>query len=306
MRSDLLHVVTARYNPLRWQTPHNIYTDFEQAVLDAGAQLTVVECAFGERPFLLDDRPHVNHVGVRSRSIVWNKENLINIGVSRLPADWKYLMWSDSDVFWRKSGWASEVVHTLQHYAVIQPWDTCYDLGPNDDHLQAHRSFCKLYFDGKPLMNGTPGYEFAHPGYAWAMRRDEYVRVGRLLECGAAGAGDHHMALALVGKAKISLPYNISDSYRDIVMRWQDRAVQHVNYSIGYMPGTIEHKFHGSKVNRKYISRWPILTGNRFDPVVDLKYNEWGVVELTGNKPNLTLQLDQYFRQRNEDANVVT
>ena len=31
-----------------------------------------------------------NHVPVRAKSLVWTKENLINVGFSRLPDDWSY------------------------------------------------------------------------------------------------------------------------------------------------------------------------------------------------------------------------
>ena len=50
MRADLLHVVTAVANPMRWQSRIRLYRDFAARMLDSGVRLTVVECAFGERP----------------------------------------------------------------------------------------------------------------------------------------------------------------------------------------------------------------------------------------------------------------
>ena len=130
MRADLLHVIAVRENPRRFATPDRLYLDFEQHMLDSGVRLTVVECAFGERPFVLEDRPHINHVGVRARTMLWHKECLINLGVRHLPRDWRYMAWIDSDIRFRRPHWAAETVHGLQHYGLLQPWDTCYDLGP--------------------------------------------------------------------------------------------------------------------------------------------------------------------------------
>ena len=115
--------------------------------------------------------------------------------------------------------------------------------------------------------------------------------------------GDHHMALALVGAAESSLPGPVSASYRRLLMQWQERAVRHINRSIGYVPGTLEHRFHGRKAARKYIDRWEMFLRHGFDPDTDVKRNSSGVLELAGNKPELARELNLYFRNRDEDAN---
>jgi hypothetical protein len=306
MKSNLLNVVAVVANPIRWQSRISLYRLFEQHMLDSGVNLTTVECAYGDRPFELAGSPHVQHVGVRARTLVWNKESLINTGIARLPADWKYVAWIDADITFRKPEWAAETVQALQQYSVVQPWSDCYDLGPDDDHLQAHRSFCRMFHDRQPIVpSGYGGYQFAHPGYAWAATRGALEQLGGLLDTAALGAGDHHMALALIGRAEESLPGGISASYRAAVMRWQARAAQHINRNIGYVPGTIEHAWHGSKDKRAYVSRWDILIRNKFDPIEDLKANVWGVTELAGNKPELAHDIDLYMRSRAEDANAI-
>ncbi len=304
MKASLLHVVAVISNPIRWQSRIRLYREFEQHMLDSGVRLTTVECSYGDRPYELADNPHVNHVPVRSWSVVWNKESLINAGLSRLPLDWKYAAWIDADIMFRKPGWAAETVHALQQYDIVQPWSHCYDLGPDDSHLQTHHSFCKLFKDGRPIRAaGQPSYEFAHPGYAWAATRTALEKVGGLMEIAALGAGDHHMALALIGRAEESLPGGIHPNYRRAVLRWQDRAAHHVCENIGYVPGTIEHRWHGSKERRAYVSRWDILLRHGFNPDEDLKRNTSGILELSGNKPAFARDIDAYMRSRNEDAN---
>ncbi|HET6184422.1 MAG TPA: hypothetical protein VFA03_12605 [Acetobacteraceae bacterium] len=301
-----LHVVTAIANPIRWQSRIRLFHAFAAHMLDSGVDLTVVECAYGERPFELAGTPHVRHVPVRAKTLLWNKENLINIGLARLPEDWRYAAWIDADIAFRKSGWAAETVHALQQYDVVQPWSDCYDLGPNDEHLEAHRSFCRLVHEDRPIVpSGQAGYTFAHPGYAWAATRRALNLLGGLIETAVLGAGDHHMALALIGRVRESVPGGISAAYLRPLLNWQARAEQHIAGNIGYVPGTIEHGWHGAKAKRAYVDRWSILTRNAFDPDTDVMRNTWGVMELAGNKPRLRHEIDRYFRSRAEDANVI-
>ena len=184
---------------------------------------------------------------------------------------------------------------------VVQPWSDCYDLGPHDEHLQAHRSFCRQVAERSPLGSGA--YTFAHPGYAWAATRNALNWAGGLIETAPLGAADHHMALAMVGRVELSVPGGISEAYTKPLAQWQSRVRHHINGNIGHVPGTIEHAWHGAKDKRRYVDRWGILVKHRFDPSVDLQRNVFGVVELAGNKPGLRDDIDAYLRQRDEDSN---
>lgn len=314
MKSELLHVVAAYSNPARWKNRLKVHTAFEQHMLDSGVQLTTVECAYGNTPFVLPDNPKINRVQVRAKTILWHKENLLNIGISRLPTDWQYVCWCDADLTFRKPTWASDTVHALQTYDIVQPWSDAYDLGPNDEHIQSHRSFCRQFVEGEPVVpagqkmwtfNGGP-YIYPHSGFCWAATRQTIEWVGGLIDTSAVGAADHHMALSLVGAATRSLPGGVAPGYVKPIALWESRALTHINHNIGFVWGTVEHSWHGRKTDRKYIDRWQIVTGNQFDPSTDLKRNSFGVYELTGNKPKLTAQLIQYFNQRCEDANTIT
>lgn len=299
-----LDVVAAYANPLLWRSRMALFRRFAAGMLHAGARLTVVECAFGRRPFELADG-WWRHIGVRARSLVWTKENLLNIGLSRLPDDWKYAAWIDADVTFRRRDWAEATVQALQLHPIVQPWSDCYDLGPNDEHVQHHRSFAAQYAAGARIGIGK-GYTFAHPGYAWAATRDALDGLGGLIETAALGAGDHHMALALIGRGHESMPGGVTPTYRAQVMAWQERARRVVAGNLGVVPGTIEHMWHGPKASRRYVERWDVLVRHRFCPLADLMRNTWGVLELAGNKPALRRDMDRYFRQRDEDANTIT
>jgi hypothetical protein len=310
MRAELLHVVTAISNPARWKSRIRLYKDFEQHMLDSGVKLTVVECAYGDRPHELGDNPHVNYVPVHASGhhLVWNKEPLLNIGISRIP-DAKYIATLDADIEFRRGDWASETVHALQHYHVVQPWTHCSDLGPQGEPLQTHVSFCKLWHERKELVQGPAhpyggGAQFGHPGYAWAWTRQALDWAGGLIETAALGAADHHMAMGMIGRVQDSIHGGMTEGYKAPLFLWQKRAHKQIQGNIGCVAGTIEHFWHGPKDKRAYISRWDILAKHKFDPANDLKRNTYGVLELAGNKPELAHDIDVYFRTRDEDANT--
>ena len=156
MRADLLHVVTAIANPIRWKSRIKLYNDFEQHVLDSGAKLTVVECTYGER----DARARAEHPrqlrpgARRRRPQDLDKENLLNIGIARTPGRQVHRAHSTptfSSVARPGRPTRSTPSSTIQ---VIQPWSYCYDLGPNGEHIQAHRSFASLVYAGEPVVQG--------------------------------------------------------------------------------------------------------------------------------------------------------
>ena len=308
MKPELLYCVVPYFNPIRWESRGRLQKNFEEHMLDSGVNLTTVECALGARPFVLSESKLITRIQVRSKTILWTKENLINIGfaeVSRNP-DAKYFCWPDGDLTFRNQDWASETVHALQHYDVVQPWEHAYDLGPNNNHMAVYNSWCRQYHYGLPCVHDGKTYDYAHPGYAWACTRDAFNHLGGLMEFCIMGSADYHMAMGLINKLEPTNPgAGLAESYNRELMSWQDKANTFIKGNIGFVPGTIEHSFHGPKVDRKYNDRWSILRRNKYDLDHDIKKNSYGVIELSGNKPGLRSDLDHYFRQRNEDANVM-
>ena len=314
MRADLLHIVTAIANPHRWESRIRLAKEAIRQWVADGAQVTVVECAYGERRHDLCGVAGITHVPVRARTLVWNKECLLNIGISRLPREAQYIATLDADIYFRRREWAAETVHALQLYPVVQPWSDAYDLGPHDEHIQHHKSFARQLFHDVPVAqtcahfwkhDGGP-YDYPHSGYAWAWTRDALDYLGGLIEVGGMGSGDHHMALGLAGHAERSMPAATHRTYAEIIKCWETRAAMHVNGKVGFVWGTIEHAFHGRKADRKYIPRWQMFLKHGFDPNVDLKRNSYGVLEFAGNKPALEREFDRYMREREEDVNTLS
>jgi len=313
--SNTLHIVTCVSNPVQWDSRIELAKKaIANWLLEPNVHVTIVECQFGDRPFSLghlEANPNVTLVKVKASTLVWNKESLLNIGIARLPFSAKYIGTFDADIIFRKSGWAADCINTLHLYPVAQPWRYAYDLGPNDENLAVHRSFADVYKSGEPVAPNSSNfwkhdkgpYDYPHSGYAWIWTRDILDRLGGLFELGGMGSADHHMALGIAGKADWSLPEKITQEYKDVVKRWEARAVTHINGKLGVVNNTIEHLFHGTKIKRNYIGRWEMFFEHGFNPHTDLKKNTYGVVEFAGNKPELEQAFDRYLRSRNEDIN---
>jgi hypothetical protein len=308
MKPELLNVVTVISNPQRWKSRINLFKDFRQHMIDTGVNLTVVEAAYGDIPHVLadlDPHPRVTHIKKWCNGLNWIKENLQNIGVHHTNPQAQYLAFLDADIKFRNPNWAKELVYTLQHFHVVQPWSTAYDLGPQGQHLGLHRSFAWVNHTNPEAIGKQGPYIFGHPGYGMAMTRKAFDWLGGLPETAAFGAGDHHFWLSMVNKAHLSFPAGIHPNYKKPILALQERANKFISGAIHYLDVTIEHSFHGAKKDRKYIDRWQIPVKHGFDPENDLKRNSHGVLEFAGNKPALERDMWKYLFQRNEDATTL-
>lgn len=332
---DNLWVITAISNPARFKTRFALYRKFKHHITEGlKLNLITVECAYGNRDHQLTsdiDEVHCSQstlkngvttidVRVRNKTQVWLKENLWNIGLRYIPNDCEYVLFADADIEFTHPHFATELINSLQEYRVVQPFETACDMGPDGQVIGVHRSFGYCHANGwewRPKPCSTGGYYIEkpkakqgpegfgipfHPGFAMAFRRSVLDKL-QLLEIGALGAGDHHMCSALIGKSKLSFPGKIHQNYKKAVLKWEERAKEIVNYSFGYVKGTILHDFHGAKKNRKYVSRWDVLIEHAFDPETDVYKNCQGVVELeVDKKPGLRDAIMTYFKSRNEDS----
>ncbi|PPQ39535.1 hypothetical protein [Rhodopila globiformis] len=300
-----LYVVTPIINPSRYRSRYALYRDFAQYITDAGAVLYTVEAAFGDRDFEITDADDPRHIRVRTSHEMWHKENLINIGVARLPADWKYLAWVDADVRFARPDIVEETIHQLQHFSVVQMFAQATDLGPRHEPIGAFDGFVAQWMRcGARVPTAMRPYGVWHPGYAWACRRDAWDQLGGLIDFGIVGSADTYMARGLIGDMESCLTADIvreCPTYAAWCLEWQNRAETYIRRNIGYVDGLLLHYFHGSKARRGYERRSDILSQNRFDPTTDLRRDWQGVWQLTDRKIPLRDQLRAYFRSRDED-----
>jgi hypothetical protein len=339
-----LYVITTITNPIRYKTRWKHYERFAAHVKASGGVLVTVEAAFGERHHALapgetqhgtpiygvaptkptefhkarTTEPH-QYVQVRTHSELWLKENLLNLGISRLPSDWQYVAWVDADVSFARPNWVGETIHQLQHYKLVQMFSEAQDVGPRYASIGNAQGFVSCYLHGVERPVGPDGGYYGyyppglpqgpilwHPGYAWAARREAIDALGGLVDFAIMGAADNHMAHALIGDVETSIHPGMHPIYRDRLLEWQYRAETHIRRNIGYVSGLLIHYWHGRKVDRRYWNRWRVMVDNQFNPAADLKYDWQGVLQLVdrGDARSMSLRDDsmRYFRARQEDS----
>lgn len=325
---DDFWVVAVVNNPERYKRRTQLFHEYIARMKRYGVNLCVVEIAYGERNFETDDIDVPIKIQLRSNTVLWHKENMINIGISRLPPTWKYVAWIDCDVDFTRPDWVEETIHELQHYSVVQLFEDAVDMGPDHQIINTAKSFMycyknriprsnkKVLRNGKVISNDNAGsgsmpddyyYSYQsngtywHPGYAWAARREAIDTMGGLLDFAIVGAADHHMACCLIGQGDHSIPEGIHPNYRKLVKSWEERALK-INKNVSFIKGTLYHFWHGKKRDRKYKERWQVLIDNKYDPTHHIHKDWQGVLTVYPGHEELCDDIRGYFKARNEDS----
>lgn len=155
---DPLYVVTPIFNPQRYRTRWKNFLKYKKHVLDSGAHLVLIECAFGNRAFVLPetDHPNLHIVQVRTIQEIWLKEALINravVELNRINPDWKYMATVDGDLLFAREDWVGETLQLLQRYPVIQMYSEIINLSPDHEILNSGLSFMEGWKRGIPFKS---------------------------------------------------------------------------------------------------------------------------------------------------------
>jgi hypothetical protein len=317
--SNEFYVIAVINNPMCYQSRWRLFEEFVSRMKKYDVQLMIVEAVYGDHSFRVTESSNPLHIQLKAESIIWHKENLINIGISRLPSNWKYVAWIDADIDFTNPNWVSDTIKELQHFPFVQLFEDAIDLGPNHEIFNVYKSFASSYskgipYGGLPISKvATSDFKYSNPsfkksnyiwhsGYAWAATREAINGLGGLIDYAICGAGDHHMVCAIIGEVSKSYPQNINKHYKMMLQSYQERALRTLHKRISYVKGSIYHYWHGKKTDRKYHDRWQILLKNNFDPLVHIHKDSQGLIVLHPSYESLRKDLYNYFRARNEDS----
>lgn len=290
---DTLHVILPYFNYCGFDSRRTLFIQFiDRLQRVSGITLTVVEVG--------EDLPRLkvkNHIRLKQKNFVWIKENLINIGISSLPDNWRNVAWIDADISFVNSNWVKETKAELRRNDIVQMFQSAINLGPDGETIKVDKGFAYMYKTVPYVTSDKYGHW--HPGYAWAMTHRAWNKMGKLIEWAILGSADRHMAMAWIGKAHDSYPGGIHPSYKALIEKYQEDCK---GVKISYVSGTILHHWHGSLENRRYKQRWTILVDNKFDPLRDVGIDDFGMLCLTNSGRRLELELIKYFQGRKEDS----
>ena len=262
--------------------------------------LYIVELAYNDQKFRITDSKNKNHLQLRTDVVLWHKENMVNLAVKYLlPKDYKAFAWIDSDLEFENATWAQDTLKILNGTTnIVQLFSHALDMDKEERTMRVFNSAGYQYSKKLPFTSETNN--FWHPGYAWAITRKAYEKIGGLYELGILGSGDNIMMFSLLGNGLKAVNSNSSSGYKQSIIDYEKKMS---TLQFGYVPGVIRHFFHGTKVNRKYTERWQILIKHDYDPFTHIMYDSKGLIipNLIFFSKELIDDIMQYFTDRLED-----
>lgn len=301
-----LAVITTYFNPCGYVTRRKNYDLFMEGMRASGVTCITLECAFGDDPFELE--PALDVIQIRARTLLWQKERLLNLAASWLPSHCKYVAWLDCDIIFENKNWANDLISVLRKNKVAQVFETClrYEkgnvVGENPDIAE---SFASVMNRTPDVLNAGRYDVHGHTGYGWAMHRDIFQKVG-LYEAAVSGSADHFMAHAIYGDYNFCIQNALKHDPRQIahLKAWGNKFYELVQGSLGCVPGQIKHLWHGDTVNRRYFLRMHEITDHGFNPWTDLKIIPGKPLEWADGleKEDLKQYFINYFASRLEDG----
>lgn len=278
--SKKLAVVTTLFNPIGYPVIWEKWARWReqmQKLVDAGRidRVITTEALWPGQPAHGDI---IYHAG--PQHIMWQRERLLSMTIASLPKSVRYLAWLDSDIEFKNSTWPEDTVRALQTVDIVQPFETI-TFGETPDNVKTTKRHSWFAGPTDPTWHT--------PGFAWAGRRSA-IPNGLYDRC-IVGSGDWAMALAYEGE---SAPKEFPKALQEDVNQWGKQV------RTGFVPGELWHAYHGDIADRRYQERIEMLYKHTYDPQKDVRISSNGLLEFTGNKPELESDVKAYFAGRNE------
>jgi hypothetical protein len=303
-----LAAVTAYFNPEGFETKRSNFDRFRAGLARQGIPVVVVECAFGDAAF--DLPAGAADLRVRARSPMWQKERLLNLAVSTLPASYGKVAWLDCDLLFENDSWVDQAAAALESHAVLQLFERVVRLprGAETDDGTGQRwdGFAAVFERDHELATTSWFNGHGHSGFAWAARRELWDGAG-LYDTALSGCGDHLMAHALVGDLEsrcVLRALGGGGPQLRRLRRWAAEAASVAGKEVGHVPGSVWHLWHGDLADRRYDQRAHELAALGFDPDTDLRHGPDGCWEWATEKPDLHKWARNYFAGRAEDGRL--
>jgi hypothetical protein len=301
-------IVCCYFNPVGFKTKRENYELFIEGIRRTRAPHIVVECACDGKAFELPIDDSI--IRIRATDAMWQKERLLNVGLSRLPACCTKLAWLDCDILFEDPDWIRRASDALDTLAVIQPFTVAARLprqgqSKNAGNVEECRGFASVCAAAPDLVACGDFDQHGHTGYGWAARREWLDRHGFYDAC-MTGSGDHLMAHAMCGDWKSgcidALLGAEPTAYRRHFEKWAEGVAADVRGSVGSIPGRVLHLWHGDAADRHYFLRAQQFRAFDFDPDRDIRIGAEGAWEWSSARTALHHWARAYFTLRNEDA----
>lgn len=302
----MLHVIVPYFNPfnevlrkkntlqfLEWLSPNK-----DVIVSLAEAYLWNTKPLFSSQTAAKKVGKNVSYYNFKTETVIWRKENLINIVVEN--SSHECFAWIDPDIIFARPDWAKATLNMLyEETQIVQMFSEVILLNEQNEMVTTHRSFIKSHIS-RDSIGSNPNVLPGHPGFAWAMRRRTWSDIGKLPDKGIVGGGDTEFAYSLIGELD-RLHSEKSPMHYVWLVHWE-QGLATLKPTYDFLPGAILHYWHGDESNRGYFSRCCILIEEHYNPNIDIRPSIYGVNELASLTPTahhrLKQKIEDYFVSR--------
>lgn len=288
-RRDDLDVVIAYFNPVGYtRNSRHIHKTCED-LLAAGIRPIVAEIIHHDEVPLPKG---VVRLQFRSTAVLFHKENLQNLAASLCSRP--KILFADCDLEFSRRDVFRAISEALDRFDVVQPFSEANWLDERGAISATKRSMAEAI-----ATAASPNINLFHPGFAWAMTRNAFDALGGFYERHPCGGGDSAFAYALSGEPmehhiKSSAPVARTGSHMEYATKAAGAGLR-----VGVVEGRVFHLWHGSKENRRYVSRYDYLPAT-VDGEYPMHRRPDGLLEW--DDQSHSSRMLQYFIDRREDG----
>lgn len=259
---------------------------FVKHMLDnASIPYYIGEVAFNDSSFLFSNASQQsNIIQYRTNSLMFYKENILNLLIQQLPVQFSKVCILDFDIVFQNTKWYDNLSVLLDTVDVCQPFDVSCWLNGSFKIFLTKFSYLSVF-----------SIKTGHSGFAWGMKRNFLEKYPLPDKC-LIGSGDTALACLITQRDYTHCPYLKIEPFHP-----KDTTTAYMKDSC------IFHLFHGPHTKRQYTNRhvqfMRVLNHlhlNKMDDVIQTSENglyEW-------KEPYRKIINDMmwsYFSSRSED-----
>lgn len=305
-RNKSLLVITSYYNPCKYETRKINFDKFLNGLKKQGVECLTVECVFEDQEYELDPSKY-NVIQMRTNTVLWQKERLLNLAAKYAENCVENIAWIDADLIFENDNWAQDLTKVLKQSPIAQTWQSCERLSKSGKSYpipDVTWSFAHAMNQDSTLMEKQRYDAHGHTGYGWAMKKSIFEELG-LYEEAISGSADHFMAHAIFDNYNHCIVNALKQDPIQIrhLQEWGAKFYSLVKGNLGVVPGHIKHLWHGEPGDRRYFLRMHDITDLGFNPYLDIEKPYGRPLEWAAccNKPELKQYFKNYFESRKED-----
>jgi hypothetical protein len=311
-RSASLWAITCYFNPMDYKTKLENFRIFRKYL---SVPLVAIELAY-DRDFELAHGDAELLIQLRGKSVLWQKERLLNVALDELPRSCTHVAWLDCDLIFLDEDWPERATELLRTSQLVQLFGSVHYLPPGTEPhpsgpivamfdrpglarlVSEGRHFSSAYDDRS--FNRLPGS--ASPGHAWASHRQLLADHGLYDAC-IIGGGDSALTCAAFGSFDLVIGnHRMNQWQRAHYLNWAEKLFNRVGAAVSFVPGDVLHLWHGDMRDRRTSEKYEGLRSFCFNPYEDIVAMDGSCWEWCSNKPDLHRYIGDYFARRREDG----